>query len=95
MRKPTIDELLEQVDSLYELTMLAAREATRIRLKNRDVKEPLQLALERIAQGKVKGQYLSADEMDDYERKERENREAAAARDKMSFPPPGKIQIEE
>ncbi len=89
MRKPTIDELLEQVDSIYELTMLAAKEATRIRLKDRDTREPLQIALDRIAQGKVKGSFLTPDEMDEYEMKERERREAAAAmRDKLVVPPP-------
>ena len=88
MRKPTIDELLDQVDSIYELTMLAAKEATRIRLKDRDIKEPLQLALERIAEGKVKGSFLSPDEMGEYQRKEQERREAAAIRDRMVIPPP-------
>ena len=67
MRKPTIDELLEQVGGIYELTMLAAKEARRIRLKDRDAVQPLQQALERIAQGKVKGRFLSLDELDDYE----------------------------
>lgn len=78
MRTPTIDELLDRVGSIYELTMLAAREARRIRIKDRDVKEPLQLALERIADGKVKGQYLTPDEMEDYIEKENERREASA-----------------
>lgn len=89
MRKPTIDELLEQVGSIYELTMLAAKEATRIRLKDREAKQPLQRALERIAEGKVKGKYLSPDEMEEYEDQERERREtAAAAREKAIIPPP-------
>ena len=79
MRSPTIDELLAKVGSIYELTMLAAKEARRIRIKNKDVKEPLQIALERIAQGKVKGQYLTAQELEDYKRKENERHEAAAA----------------
>jgi len=87
MRKPTIDELLEQVGSVYELTMLAAREATRIRLKDRDAKEPLQQALERIAAGKVKGKYLNSKELEVYQREEREKRDAAAIRDRMSVPP--------
>lgn len=88
MRKPTIDELLEQVDSIYELTMLAAKEATRIRLKDREVKEPLQIALERIAKGKVRGSFLTAEELEEYERKEQERREAAALRERMIIPPP-------
>ena len=87
MRKPTIDELLDQVGSIYELTMLAAREATRIRLKDRDAKEPLQKALERIADGKVKGKYLTAKELEVYQREEREKRDAAAIRDRMAAPP--------
>jgi DNA-directed RNA polymerase omega subunit len=85
MRKPTIDELLNQVDSIYELTMLAAKEARRIRLNNRDAKEPLQSALERIAEGKVKGKFLSADELCDYESDERQRREAAAAMREKNF----------
>jgi len=88
MRKPTIDELLEQVGSIYELTMLAAKEATRIRLKDRDIKEPLQIALERIAEGKVKGSFLSPDEMEEYKRGEQDRRDAAAVRDRMIVPPP-------
>lgn len=88
MRKPTIDELLEQVDSIYELTMLAAKEATRIRLKDREIREPLQLALDRIAKGKVKGSFLTAEELEEYELKEHERREAAAMRDRMVIPPP-------
>jgi len=79
MRKPTIDELLDQVDGIYELTMLAAKEARRIRLKDRDTKQPLQKALERIAEGKVKGRFLSQKELDEYENDERQKREAAAA----------------
>jgi DNA-directed RNA polymerase omega subunit len=90
MRKPTIDELLKQVDSIYELTMLAAKEARRLRLKDRDVKEPLQKALERIAQGKVKGRFLSQKEMEEYEVDERQKREAAQAMREKTFvqPPP-------
>jgi len=88
MKKPTIDELLEQVGSIYELTMLAAREATRLRLKDRDEEQPLQKALERIAEGKVKGLYLTPDEMDEYERSERERREAVATRERLVIPPP-------
>jgi DNA-directed RNA polymerase omega subunit len=79
MRKPTIDELYAQVGSLYELTMLAAREATRIRLKDPEAKEPLQQALERIAEGKVKGRYLSPKELEEYERKETMRRDASRA----------------
>lgn len=87
MRTPTIDELLDQVGSIYELTMLAAREARRIRTKDRDAKEPLQEALERIAAGKVKGTYLTHEEMEKYLEKENEQREAAvAAREKMLSP---------
>jgi DNA-directed RNA polymerase omega subunit len=90
MRKPTIDELLDQVGSIYELTMLAAKEARRIRLKDRDAVQPLQQALERIAQGKVKGRFLSQDEMADYEVQERQKREAAQLmRDKTMIQPPG------
>jgi DNA-directed RNA polymerase omega subunit len=90
MRKPTIDELLDQVGSIYELTMLAAKEARRIRIKDHDAKQPLQQALERIAQGKVKGRFLSQDEMDDYEVQERQRREAAQImRDKTMIQPPG------
>jgi DNA-directed RNA polymerase omega subunit len=85
MRKPTIDELLDQVDSIYELTMLAAKEARRIRLKDRDIKQPLQVALERIADGKVKGRFLNQKEMDEYESSERQKREAAAAMKEKSF----------
>ncbi len=88
MRKPTIDELLEKVGSIYELTMLAAKEATRIRLADRDAKEPLQKALERIADGKVRGQYLTPEEMDEYQRQERERRDSVATRDKLVIPPP-------
>jgi DNA-directed RNA polymerase omega subunit len=87
MRKPTIDDLLKQVDSIYELTMLAAREAKRIRLKDKDAKEPLQKALERIAEGKVRGQYLSPKEMAEYEKNEKERRETAAMRDRHVIPP--------
>jgi DNA-directed RNA polymerase omega subunit len=79
MRKPTIDELLEQVDSVYELAILAAKEAKRIRLKDRDTVQPLQKALERIAEGKVKGRFLNDKEMDAYENSERQKREAAQA----------------
>ena len=88
MRKPTIDELMEKVDSIYELAMLAAREATRIRLKDRDAVQPLQQALEGIASGKVKGKYLTSSEMVEYERQEHDKREAAAMRDRMPVPPP-------
>jgi DNA-directed RNA polymerase omega subunit len=96
MRKPTIDELLEKCDSIYELTMLAAKEATRIRLNDRDATEPLQKALERIASGQVKGKYLSGREMDEYESKQRERREAAAAmRERTIIPlPPREIHVE-
>lgn len=79
MRKPTIDELLEHCDSIYELTILAAKEATRIRLNDRDAVEPLQDALERIATGRVKGKYLTDEEMEEYDARQRERRDAAAA----------------
>ena len=88
MRKPTIDELLNQVDSIFELTMLAAKEATRIRLKDREIKQPLQLALDRIAEGKVRGSFLDPDGLEEYNRNEQERREAAAIRDRMVIPPP-------
>ena len=88
MRKPTIDELLEQVDSIYELAMLAAKEARRLRLKDRDAVEPLQKALERIAQGKVKGRFLSHEEMESYEIDERQKRDAAQAMREKTFAPP-------
>jgi len=89
MRKPTIDELLDQVGSIYELTMLAAKEATRLRLRDRETEQPLQNALDRIAEGKVKGKYLGPEEMEEYEEKERERREAAAAmRERTIIPPP-------
>jgi DNA-directed RNA polymerase omega subunit len=78
MRTPTIDELLDKVGSIYELAMLAAREARRISIKDRDEKEPLQRALERIAEGKVRGQYLAPDQMEKYLEKESERREAAS-----------------
>jgi len=92
MRKPTIDELLNQVGSIYELTMLAAREATRIRLKDSEGEEPLQKALERIAEGKVRGKYLTADELEEYQRQEREKREAAVMRDRLSAPPSEQVK---
>jgi DNA-directed RNA polymerase omega subunit len=95
MRKPTIDELLDRVDSIYELTMLAAKEATKIRLNNRDADQPLQNALERIAEGKVKGRYLSPGEMDKYEMKEREKRDAQSAARERIIPPPKIEDIEE
>jgi DNA-directed RNA polymerase omega subunit len=85
MRKPTIDELLEQVDSVYELAILAAKEAKRIRLKDRDTIQPLQKALERIAEGKVKGRFLNDKEMDAYESSERQKREAAQAMREKSY----------
>jgi len=89
MRKPTIDELLDRVGSIYELTMLAAKEAKRIRQKDRETREPLQQALERISTGKVEGRYLSPKELEEFEEKERERREAAQAiRDKMALKPP-------
>ncbi len=88
MRKPTIDDLLEKVDSIYELTMLAAREAKRIRLKDKEAREPLQKALERIADGKVRGQYLTPQEMAEYEKNEKDRREALAMRDRLVIPPP-------
>ena len=87
MRKPTIDELMEKVDSIYELAMLAAREATRLRLKDRDTEQPLQLALERIAEGKVTGKYLTSAEMDVYERQERDKRDAQSMRERNPLPP--------
>jgi DNA-directed RNA polymerase omega subunit len=96
MRKPTIDELLDQVDSIYELAMLAAKEARRIRLKDRDAKEPLQKALERIAEGKVKGRFLNQREMDEYENDERQRRESAQAmREKNYVQAPPLLPIEE
>ncbi len=79
MRKPTIDELLKHCNSVYELTILAAKEATRIRLNDSEAVEPLQNALERIATGRVKGKYLTDDEMEEYDARQRERREAAAA----------------
>jgi DNA-directed RNA polymerase omega subunit len=88
MRKPTIDELLKNVDSIYELTMLAAKEARRIRMKDHDAKQPLQRALERIADGKVKGRFLSHEEMEKYEIDEHQKREAAQAMRERSFVPP-------
>jgi len=90
MRKPTIDELLEQVGSIYELTMLAAKEATRLRVKDRETPEALQKALERIAEGKVKGEFLSAKEMVKYEEKERTRRDSETAMRQKSqlLPPP-------
>lgn len=87
MRKPTIDELLEKVDSIFELTMLAAKEATRIKLKDREEKEPLQRALERIAEGKVTGHYLEEDEIEEYEAKQRERKEIAAQLRERTFSP--------
>lgn len=94
MRKPTIDELLEKVGSIYELTMLVAKEARRIRILDRDAKEPIQKALEHIADGKVKGEFLTSEEMEEFLRKEQETTEAAnAMRDKIlahstDVPPP-------
>lgn len=89
MRKPTIDELLKNVDNIYELTMLAAKEATRLRIKDRDTPEALQKALERIAEGKVRGQYLTEDEMEEYEHSEREKKETEdALRQKSQMLPP-------
>lgn len=94
MRTPTIDELLEKVGSIYELTMLAAKEARRIRILDRDAKEPLQTALEHIADGKVKGEFLTNEEMEEFLEKESERTEAAhAMRDKIlahstDVPPP-------
>jgi DNA-directed RNA polymerase omega subunit len=98
MRKPTIDELLEQVDSIYELTMLAAKEATRLRIKDRETPEALQKALERISEGKVKGEFLSRKDLDKYEEEERMRRETEAiARQKSQLmpPPPALPKIED
>ena len=92
MRKPTIDELLEHVDSIYELTTLAAKEATRLRVKDRETPEALQKALERIAEGKVKGEFLTAEELEEYEEQERLRRDTEAAlRQKSQLMPPPPI----
>jgi DNA-directed RNA polymerase omega subunit len=93
MRKPTIDELLDQVGGIYELTMLAAREARRIRLKDKEAIQPLQTALDRIAQGKVKGKFLSEEELARYDAEERSKRELAQVLREKQFshvvtPPP-------
>jgi len=89
MRNPTIDELLDRVGSIYELTMLAAKEATRIRMKDRDTEEPLQKALERISDGKVRGKFLSNDEMRSFEREEKDRKEVQSSiREKNVLPPP-------
>ena len=61
MRKPTIDELLRHEESLYTLTMLAAKRARQLKILDRDTKLPLQAALDEIASGKVEAKFLERD----------------------------------
>mgnify|MGYP005622553401 CR=1 FL=1 len=74
--------------------MLAAKEATRIRLSDREAAQPLQEALERIADGKVKGKYLTDREMIEYDDKQRELREVAAARRERTIIPLPQLEEE-
>lgn len=64
MRKPTIDELLDHEGSIYTLTMLAAKRARQMKILDKEVKVPLQKALDEIANGKVDAIFLK-DEVDD------------------------------
>jgi len=64
MRKPTIDELLDNEGSIYTLAMLAARRARQMKILDKEIKVPLQKALEEIATGKVHAKFLKM-EIDD------------------------------
>lgn len=64
MRKPTIDELLDQEGSIYTLAMLAAKRARQMKILDKEIKIPLQKALEEIAEGKVNAKFLKV-EVDD------------------------------
>jgi len=64
MRKPTIDELLGHEGSIYTLTMLVAKRARQLKILDRDMKLPLQAALEEVAQGTLHPKFLDS-EVDD------------------------------
>jgi len=64
MRKPTIDELLTHEGSIYTLTMLVAKRARQLRILDRDMKLPLQEALDEVAQGRLHPRFLDS-EVDD------------------------------
>jgi DNA-directed RNA polymerase omega subunit len=53
MDRPSIDDLLNKVPSIYELAMMAARRAVEIKRKDRTTVQPLQKALEEISKGEV------------------------------------------
>lgn len=64
MRKPTIDELLDREESIYTLAMLAAKRARQMKILDKEIKVPLQKALEEIASGRVNAKFLK-EEVDD------------------------------
>ncbi len=61
MRKPTIDELLSHEGSLYTLTMLVAKRARQLKILDREIKLPLQEALDEVANGTVTAKFLERD----------------------------------
>jgi DNA-directed RNA polymerase omega subunit len=65
MRKPTIDELLDHEDSIYTLTMLAAKRARQLKILDNETKLPLQVALDEIAAGKVHAELLGGEVSDE------------------------------
>jgi DNA-directed RNA polymerase omega subunit len=64
MRKPTIDELLDHEESIYTLTMLAAKRARQLKILDRESKLPLQVALNEVAHGRVHAEFEET-EVDD------------------------------
>ena len=64
MRKPTIDELLRQENSIFTLTVLVAKRARQLRILDRDIKLPLQEALEEVSHGNLHAKFLDS-EVDD------------------------------
>lgn len=93
MRKPTIDELLAHEGSIYTLTMLAAKRARQLKILDRDVKLPLQTALDEIAKGKVYARFAE-NEVDD-ERLIEGLRRAAPDEDQAEAMPPSAFDDEE
>jgi len=57
MDKPSIDDLLNKVPSIYELAMMAAKRAVEIKRKDRASVQPLQKALEEISKGEVESSW--------------------------------------
>lgn len=53
MNKPAIDDLLANIPSYYEMTVASALRARQIKEVNKEHPQPLQTALEEVAEGKI------------------------------------------